>query len=392
MATAKNRLVGADLIKILAILSVVFIHHKTDSSPEWMRQFYLCISECFLFAGVCGIGMLIYGVCRGQRGIRLLWYFLSPVLFTAVLLSLRKFAVTFFFLVSGYMLAGTMERYEAERSVRMWYKPYNLIPKIFRFYLTLVPVFILGVLVQIFLQGKSYTLWSFLKSFLLGGFKPGSYYIVVMAQCMLIFPFLYMLVKKKGLCGTAVIIGITLLWDIFASCITPISVDVYKFCILRLLPSFALGIYARLYENCRNKAVDFIMLGVGILYLVVFVYGKILPLPIFYQWPSASLFVALFLCPIVSWCIRAFQKLSYTDSPLSRILITLSNATYHIFLVQMIYYRLFGYGWNAKVGNIACTMPVNFIVCILGGVLFYRLFIPVENALLSRLTKKLATK
>ena len=71
-------------------------------------------------------------------------------------------------------------------------------------------------------------------------------------------------------------------------------------------------------------------------------------------------------------------------------MITLSNATYHIFLVQMLYYNMIGYAWNEQVNNVTLTMPVNLAVCFLGGLLYYLWFSPVETKLMNCLKTRLS--
>ena len=380
-------MVGPDIIKILAAVLVIFTHHKSQSSPYFYLKYGLLFLFFFLIAIAVSAGISRYGKKENWNTNTLYWAKRAPFLVLAALFLLYKFAVSFFLMISGFMLTVTMER--KEHPVKEWYRPHQLLPRILRFYLPFIPILIAGLIIHIFLQNKTYDTNGILKRIFLGGFAPGSYYIVVMIQFIFLFPLLYQIVKRwrgKGICF---LLLMTFVWDLFATCWMPISDKSYKFCALRLIPQISLGIYAKLTELKKHPPLHWGMLIFGLLCYLVFDFSPLGKLSLFYQWTSASLFVAVFLYPIVVYVLSAFQKVSYTDSAFSRSIITFSNATYHIFLIQMLYYNMIGYAWNEQVNHILLTMPVNLLVCITGGLLYYRWLGPVENRVLKGLKSRL---
>jgi len=390
MSEAKSRMVGPDLIKIAATFYVIFIHHKVQYTTEFYMKYAGMICGFLIGAAILSVVLYGYGKKQEWNPSALRIAVAAPLLFVVAHFFLCKYAVSFFLIISGFMLTGSLEK--GASPIKEWYRPNNLIPRILRFYVTLIPIVIVGVLVHIFLQEKPYDLAKIGERLFLGGFKPGSYYIVIMAQFIPVFPVLYLIVKRWRAKGLIFILCLTLLWDIVATGILHIPDKAYKFCILRLLPQFAFGIYARLTNLQRRPLIHWGMFLVGLVYLVVFVILRAVPLPIFYQWRCSSLVIAIFLYPIIVFLLSQFQKISYTDSTFSKQVITLSNATYHIFLFQMLYYNIIGYDWNAKVNNIILTMPVNLLICFMGGVLFYLWFSPVENKLMKGLKTCLTPK
>ena len=375
-----KRMSGPDIIKIAATVFVIFIHHRVQGTAEFWHKYSLMMWGWVLLAAAVSLGLMLWGKKSGWNRKKLGFSCLAPFAFVLSICLLRKYAVTFFFLVSGYMLSKTISKYE--RPLKDWYAPDNIVSRLIRFYLTLVPVVIVGIIIQVFLKGMSYTPLEVLKLFLLGGFTPGSYYVVVMAQFILIFPLLYVVVKKWRFSGVIFIAALTLIWDVLATAVFKIPVDLYKFLCLRLTTSFALGIYMHRTEEDKNPLIYTAMFIVGLVYVLVFPVWKLLPMPLFYQWQNASMFIGVLLCPVVSWIITEFKKVQYTDGAFSKGIITFSNATYHIFLMQMLYYRMFGYEWNKAVDNIVITMPVNMIVCIGLGILFYKLYSPIEDKIM----------
>lgn len=390
MNSMKNRMVGADIIKIASAFFVIFIHHKKQNSQAFHTSYHTMLLG-FLIAA-CIVSALIYH-CKKHRFQKRTSLFLAvsaPLWFFLCLVFTSRFAVSFFLMISGFLFTASIEKYV--RPAKEWYRLSNIIPRILRFYLPLIPVLAIGILVHITCKEIHYDLIGILKRILRGGFKPGGYYITVMVQCLLIFPLLYLIVKKFRRKGLVLILTVTLIWDILATKVFPVSEQFYQYCMIRLLPQVSFGIYAKRTELQKNPVLHGILFAVGLVYVIVFIFSRSLPLPFFYQWRDSSLVIAIFLYPIVVFLLSFFQKFSYTDSALSRNIIQWSNATYHIFLFQMLYYNLFGYSWNARVNNIPVTMPVNLAICLTGGFLFYRLASPWEQKLLKTVKKLLTSR
>lgn len=375
-----NRMVAPDIIKIMAAILVIFTHHKSQSSPDFYLKYGLLFLFFLLVSIAVSVGISLYGREKNWNQKTLYWAKRAPFLGLAALFLLYKFAVSFFLMISGFMLTVSLEK--TAHPVKDWYRPCVLLPRILRFYLPFIPVLIIGLLIQIFLKDMTYDLHGIAKRFFLGGFAPGSYYIVVMVQFMFLFPFLYLIVKRWQGKGIVFLLLITLLWDLFATCWMPISDKSYKFCALRLIPQIALGIYAKLTEFKKRPLLHWGMFLMGLCCYLLLDFSSWNRLSVFYQWKTSCLFVAVFLYPLVVYFLSVFQRVSYPDSAFSRSIITFSNATYHIFLVQMLYYNMIGYAWNNRVNHILLTMPVNLLLCITGGVLYYRWFSPVENRVL----------
>ncbi len=387
MGTEKNRMVGPDVIKILAAVLVIFTHHKSQSKPAFYWNYGFLFLFFLFVAIIVSAGLSRYGKRQKWRQKTLTWAIRAPFLFVVALFVLYKFSVSFFLIISGFMLTVAIEKHS--HPIKEWYRPHQFLPRILRFYLPFLPILIAGLFIHIFLQDKTYDTTGILKRIFLGGFAPGSYYIVVMIQFLFLFPFLYLIVKRwqgKGLCC---LLLLTFVWDLFATCLFPISVNSYKFCALRLIPQISLGIYANLTKLKKQPLLHWEMFLLGLLGYLLFDFSPLRKLSLFYQWKTSCLFVAVFLYPFLVWVLSAFQKVSYTDSKFSHSIISFSNATYHIFLIQMLYYNMIGYAWNEQVNNILFTMPVNLLVCITGGLLYYRWFGPLENRVLKRLKIRL---
>ena len=71
--------------------------------------------------------------------------------------------------------------------------------------------------------------------------------------------------------------------------------------------------------------------------------------------------------PLMGRLLTSFQYLSIRSRPLEK----LGKASYHIFLVQMVYYRFLS-GTVSKILNVrAAALVAGCAICLAGGYLFY---------------------
>lgn len=390
MRKLQSRLVGPDVLKIVATIYVIFIHHKIQTTARFSLQHTIMLILWALLALAISYGIYRYGKKHNFSKQQMFWFCATPILFVLSLILLRKFAVTFFFIVSGYMLTSSLQK--IEDPLKFWYMRENLVPRILRFYLTLLPIYVVGILIQVCFKGFSYRFTTLLYKFMLGGFTPGSYYVFAMAQFMLVFPLLYLLVKKFKGKGVVAVILFTLLWDVFATICIDFSETWYKYLILRLLPHVTLGIYAKLTDLKSDWFLNYCMFLIGIVYIGLFTFSRRVGTDIFYQWRSASVCIAIFMYPIIVEFLKRMQNVKYAENKFCYAMVNFSNATYHIFLFQMLYFRMIGYQFNYWVDNIIITMPINMVICLGGGILFYKWFAPLENKIIAYVKQRITPK
>lgn len=209
-------------------------------------------------------------------------------------------------------------------------------------------------------------LTSVIFDILCGGYGPGSYYTIIMIQIILIFQVIYDLVTKYRFGGLLLIV-IQFLFEIFVAVVN-LSPFIYRLCCLRYLVFIVAGIWYVRYEKSIKEyykyytIFSFLLGEIAIFYLN---YSHV-SLSIFKQWTVTSLptvFFSFFIFLILG-------KLKYYCN----IIYVISNATYHIYLTQMIYYFfLFPYIQNFLCFTLYTYIPINIIICIVGGVLFYKL-------------------
>lgn len=370
----KSRKLGPDLLKIAATVFVIIIHHKNyTDDPVFIKQRILLISV--LFAVSLCFGTVLWLKSKEKNKL----YFFIPVACLVAILVFRLFAVVIFLLVTGYLMSSSLGKYESDFG--KWYSFSNLFPRIARFYIPLFPIFVICIIYKIIVKNYDYTALEVIVRFFLGGFKPGSYYITILAELVFLCPLIYLVVKRFRRCGVIAVILVNLAYDFFCAFLGMNDI-LYKFLAFRFLTHIALGIYGGISEFKRDKAFNICVFIIGALYTCLVYIGHYKPF-MFFQWEETSFPIALMMYPVIMLFIEKTKRLGYTDTRLSEFTLDFANSTYHIFLVQLMYYTTFGFDMNRAVYNIAITLPLNLLVILPLGILYYKIISPLEN----RITK-----
>jgi len=381
-----GRMIAPDILKIIATIFVIVIHHKTSGSMDFKNKLNALFLLLFASSLIVGIFLSFKEYKKQADKKKCFLFFLLPPLSVFLLMYFRWFAVCIFLIVTGYLLAGSMEK--LNNPIGEWYTKKNLICRVLRFYLPFAPVFVVGLLYKIFVLKYDYSVIEVMARFVLGGFKPGSYYITILAELVFVFPLIYIFIKKLRFTGVVICTLFTFLYDTACTYLSMSDVA-YKFLIFRFTTHIAFGIYARISEFEKEKARNTIIFILGLIYAICCMYTDFYRPKIFFQWQEASFPTAFYIYPIIVWFINTIKNTAYTDSRLSKLTLTFANSTYHIFLVQLLYFTTFGFAFNEYVNNVAITMPLNVIITVPIGILYAKLISPFENSIISKLKSKL---
>ena len=278
---------------------------------------------------------------------------------------LINMAVPVFMIISGYNFAMSNCK-KADGKLGKMYGWNIMKPKLIRF---LVPFFAI-CLIEIALLVVEERAIHPLRIFLLGAYGPGSYYVPVMLQLLIIFPIIYILVDRNAKVGIAVAGVANLLFEIAVK-IFEVDKYFYRLSIGRYLLLIAFGCYLYLHPEHRVKRYQMgTMFFVGFAYIVA-VFGFNKDLMLFDYWKTTAMPVAFYIFPIVILLFRRFYH-SRIPGILGRLLTWIGQASYHIFLVQMVYYHFeLGGAIMQTVWYIA--VPFNILVSVPMGLAFYEL-------------------
>lgn len=278
---------------------------------------------------------------------------------------LINMAVPVFMIVSGYNFAMSNCK-KAEGKLGKMYGWSMIKPKLIRF---LVPFFSICLIEMVLLAWEDREIDP-LRIFLLGAYGPGSYYVPVMLQLLVIFPIIYVLVDRNAKLGITLAAIANLLFEIAVK-VFEIDKYYYRLSVGRYILLIAFGCYLYLHPEHRVKRYQmWTMFLAGLAYIVA-VFGFEKELVLFGYWKTTAMPVAFYIFPIV---ILLFRKFYHSTIPgvLGRLLTWIGKASYHIFLVQMVYYH-FELGGAIMSAAWYIAVPFNILISVPVGLAFYEL-------------------
>ena len=202
-----------------------------------------------------------------------------------------------------------------------------------------------------------------------GGSGPGSYFIPLFFQHLLVFPFLLRLKRKVAenrqplLLAALFVFALLLDWGCR---VLAVPQDLYRLLYVRYLFAAVLGSWLAESDWQGKKLLAGALAGAFYIYLVSYRGSDfLLPYPAWgFQHAPAYLYTAgLF---VLLW--RVAEKLSFLD----RLLLPLGRASYHIFLFQMVWFWKVAHHLTALPGGLWSAVPLNLMVCLAAGRLFFQ--------------------
>ena len=309
MKTKENRNNTVDILKIIAIIMVIIAHYPLG---DWRR--------------------LKYGFP--------FWVMMT---------------IPTFMILSGYTNTASMEKRP---------KNYDRYKKIVRFLLPFTTIMIIEIIYKVVFLKDGTGIIDYFFSYLSGGFGQGSYYNTIVIQMVFLFPYIYSTIQKKGRKGLLECFLITFLYEVFKTAYK-MNVEFYRLLIFRYIFLIATGCYLYKTKDRINIIKGLFSLIIGGVFVYVFSYTKYKPI-IFNYWSSTSLLTSLYIIPILTLIIR---KLSIKRIP--KFITLIAKSTYHIFLIQMLYYYILGRNKILATEGIIPNLAINITICISMGMIFY---------------------
>lgn len=289
--------------------------------------------------------------------------------------------VPIFLIVSGFLWAMSSHNKKVN-TITDWFRPNKFKPKLMRILFPYMLIFALEVILIILSKGFDGvgTPISFTYYFLSGGWGRGNYYITILIQLLILFPIIHYYFKKFPLPCSIIIVSIQLLFEVLTSVI-PIPAGVYRLCIARYLICILFGIILYYYGNKINWKLILVSFLIGLVFLI----GKFSldwSMPVFNNWSWSALPAAFYDFALAVILLYLFRKLETKKNKITQKFVSLlshiGEASYHIYLVQMIWFGFF-IGISYKYVNnllpcaIVITIVVSVIFCCMLGVLYYNI-------------------
>lgn len=288
-------------------------------------------------------------------------------------------AVPMFMLISGYLYTKSYKKNNIS-TLKEAYSIRLLLKKMLRFFVPYTLFFIFEVLFYViagspfvtnFIKLKLSTQFpsenyvpkinSLLLMFIRGGEGPGSYYVPLMFEFILIFPLVYFLIKKEKKKGIIICALITTLYDLVYTYLGVhfhASINNIFYCLFVI----SIGIYAALFEiDYKNKLI-YVGMIMGIVYILLVKYFDYTPL-IYNASSSRGLPACLFWYPIITYLIS-------NNTFYNRFLSYLGKMSFDILLVQKVFFIFLNVAVYYFVDNTFLQSIIIFSIIIIASIIF----------------------
>ncbi len=274
-------------------------------------------------------------------------------------------AVPVFMLLAGFNTANSYRKRNFE-SLEEFYNPSFIYKKVERLIFPFAAVWV-GQIVLHFIFKDGVNFRELPISFITGGWGPGSYFVPIIVQATLILPLIYLLMKKNLNVMTFVLLLISLILELICLWLD-VSRELYRIIIVRYVFALTLGVWLAFnYKNINFKwLMPFAMLSVIYITGVNYFELTLIMEPVWLSQHAPAFFYTL-LFTIV--CLKAYKVKGRHF--ISRLPIKVGQASYHIFLTQMVYFWV--------IPNLFAGLPLYLYViistalCFAAGILFFEL-------------------
>lgn len=287
-------------------------------------------------------------------------------------------AVPIFIIIAGYNGALFYQRrnFLLGDPLNRYYNSSISVHRLKRIVLPFSLIWAVQVLIIVYFSNINLNLGlgSLSVSYLTGGWGAGSYFVPVILQHILLLPILYYIALRGT--GRMILFAffLNLLFEYYAS-ISGMQNDVYRLLYPRYLFAGALGVWLAFGGVARNKILLIIGAIIGLAYTVAVEYHNFHLGFINSSWYSQNL--PSFMWPFI--LVFLGIKLGNTEfiktvagSKLGKIMSMPGQASYHIFLSQMVYFWAIHVVWTDQLSYLNSATN-NVIICVLFGMLFYGL-------------------
>lgn len=277
-------------------------------------------------------------------------------------------AVPIFLFISGYLWFRSYDRFtQITRRAKDWLV--KATSPALRFYALFTPVFILEILMKMHelkkRGGSPFGILDICVSYISGGYGPGSYYLVVLLQLSIIFPLVYLLVRKKPylslLLAGMINVGFEALQDYLE-----LSNATYRLIAARYLFVITLGcLAARGNWFNRDKATNgfrFVLPSFSAISMICLLCTAYLSvtIPPFTQWTTTTILSSPYVAFVV---VCAMRRVDIVPSFITRILALFGVCSFELFLWQMVFFRFLHSKWLSHLSCGALDLVFSLAIC-----------------------------
>lgn len=277
--------------------------------------------------------------------------------------------------------------------------------RLIRFLYPFIPIFIISLILGLLINHDVYLGFYTLVGYLpLPG--PGNYFVTVLLEFIIIFPLLYLAYKRYPRLTLIATFAISFLFEVASSYIGVLNSDAYLYYanILRYLFMITLGLWVleafepnKRIRSTLETVIILIGVAVSVIYLVAFgiFHWEFALFNNFWgtEYPTLGSYVVIASFYPLALYMLAYKFLpSKSSNKIVKFIAYTGKASYHVFLVQILFFAVF-YNPYATISQSGIFDPitsgvisivVSLAVTLTLGALFYKYEYKIDN-LLNRL-------
>ncbi len=215
-----------------------------------------------------------------------------------------------------------------------------------------------------------------------GTYGSGNYYYPVMMQLVFVFPLIFFLIEKNKEKGLLICFIANVVYELLAWAYVMNS-SCYRLLSFRYVFLIAVGVYA--FKGFKFSLwISLLMTSIGAFFITIVIYFKYEPRIINKDWASTNFLSSMLIIPLMVFIL---QNAKFRFKPLEII----GQCSYHIFLVQMMYYLGYSSLLKSKISSWQVHLIIGSVICLGIGIAFYYAEKPLQNQI-QCFIKKLSEK
>jgi hypothetical protein len=239
-----------------------------------------------------------------------------------------------------------------------------------------LPAFFITLLVAwIFclIRGKFYFGWlTLIGVFPMGA--PGNYFLTIILELLFVAPLLVYFYHKNLTLSLIIFLALDVLFELASPYILNSGSYYYHTSLFRILVFITLGLYLgrklvndQLFDVLHNR---FIQVGVfvSVAYLAAFVFWNWIP-PLFTQYKGVLNIWSVFYPFLIVSIVLNLKLERFKNGVIFNLITLIGKASYHIFLIQMLYFGLRYGSYNAD--GLVKSVLINLFITVGIGIAFY---------------------
>ena len=276
-------------------------------------------------------------------------------------------AIPVFMIITGYVYSLSLEKQKVQH-IEDAYPRGSLLRKAIRYTFPVVVVIIWDLCDPHFSVNPDPL--ERLRWAIDGTAGKGNYYYPVMMQLIFVFPLIYFVINKKKEWGLFLAFVANAAYELLVWAYG-IPTGSYRLLVFRYVFLIAAGVYA--YKGYKLPIrLSLLMTVLGALFISSIVYFSYETKIVNKDGAAVNFIASMWIIPLMIWFL---QNLKIRFLPLEII----GRASYHIFLVQMVYYSGYYMELQSQVPTWQGHMMLGVGICLVIGVAFYYGEKPVQN-------------